>query len=47
MKEQIEKAVKVNAEKAAGEKVSGDEAMKYTQAALNAAHVLSVLGQLH
>jgi hypothetical protein len=39
MKEELEKAIKVLAEKITSE-VSADEALKYTQAALNAAHTL-------
>ena len=39
MKEQLEKAIRAAAEKAAETK-SADEALKFTQAALNAAHAL-------
>lgn len=39
MKEQLEKAIKAAAEKAAKTN-SADEALKFTQAALNAAHAL-------
>lgn len=42
MKEKLEEAVKVAAEKSKSAK-SGDEAMKYAQAALNAAHALATL----
>jgi len=43
MKDQLEKAVKQNAEMACKKNVTGDEAMKYTQAALNAANALRTL----
>lgn len=40
MKQELEKAVKVNAEKAARDSTTADEALKFTQAALNAANSL-------
>jgi hypothetical protein len=42
MKEKLEAAIKAAAEKAAQAK-SADEALKFTQAALNAAHALAIL----
>jgi len=42
MKEKLEKAIEFLADKMSG-KVTADEALKYTQAALNAAHALKVL----
>lgn len=45
MKEKLEEAVKDAAEKSKSAK-NGDEAMKYAQAALNAAHALSVLANM-
>lgn len=45
MKEEIEKAIKASAEKAAETK-SADEALKFTQAALNAAHALATLSNV-
>jgi len=44
MKEALEKAVKVNAEKAASKDCKADDALKYSQAALNAAHALVTAG---
>ena len=45
MKDKLEEAVKDAAEKSKSAK-SGDEAMKYTQAALNAAHALATLANM-
>ena len=45
MKEESEKAIKVLAEKVT-EDVKPDEALKYTQAALNLAHVLATLDNM-
>lgn len=45
MKEALENAVKTNAEKAA-KASSPDEAMKYTQAALNAVNALITLSNI-
>lgn len=45
MKEKLEETVKDAAEKSKSAK-SGDEAMKYAQAALNAAQALSVLAHM-
>jgi hypothetical protein len=45
MKEKLEEAVKDAAEKSKSAK-SGDEAMKYTQAALNAANALACLAHM-
>lgn len=45
MKEKLEEAVKDAAEKTKSAK-SGDEAMKYAQAALNAAHALATLANM-
>lgn len=42
MKEKLEAAIKYAAEKASEAKTA-DEALKYTQAALNAAHALATL----
>jgi hypothetical protein len=42
MQEKLEEAIKATAEAAAKTK-SADEAMKFTQAALNAAHALATL----
>ena len=44
MKDELEKAVKHCAEKAIKAKDSND-ALKFTQAALNAAHTINVVGQ--
>jgi len=40
MKEELEKAIKANAEKAAQTNATPEEALKFSQAALNAAHAL-------
>lgn len=40
MKEELEKAVKNNAERASKEDITADEALKFTQAALNASNAL-------
>lgn len=45
MKEKLEEAVKASAEKAA-KSTSADDALKYTQAALNAAHALATLNSM-
>lgn len=45
MKEKLEEAVKSNAEKATQTK-SADEALKFTQAALNAAHALATINNI-
>ncbi len=42
MKEQLEQVIKSVAQKASETK-SADEALKFTQAALNAAHALSII----
>ena len=39
MKTQLEEAVRNNAEKASNKDIKADDALKYTQAALNLAHV--------
>ena len=44
MKDALEKAVQVNAEKAAKSETSADEALKYTQAAVNAANAMRATG---
>jgi hypothetical protein len=43
MKEDIEKAIKLLAGKGSDAVVKSDDALKYTQAALNLAHVLATL----
>lgn len=45
MKEALEKSIKENAKNSSRKEVKPDEALKYSQAALNAAHVLAVLSQ--
>lgn len=45
MKEKLEEAIKAAAEKAAQSK-NADEALKFTQAALNAVHALSTLSNI-
>lgn len=45
MKSESEKAIKVLAGKVTGD-VKADDALKYTQAALNLAHVLATLHEL-
>lgn len=45
MKEKLEEAIRAAAEKAAQSK-SADDALKYTQAALNAAHALITLSNI-
>jgi len=45
MKEELEKAVKASATKSADAKTA-DEALKYSQAALNAMHALVTLGNV-
>jgi hypothetical protein len=45
MKEELEKAVKSNATKAADAKTA-DEALKYSQASLNAAHALVTVANI-
>ena len=44
MKDALEKAVQVNAEKAAKPEASADAALKYTQAAVNAANAMRAAG---
>lgn len=46
MKEATEAAIKVLAEKVTSDTESND-ALRYTQAALNLAHVLSILGNMN
>jgi hypothetical protein len=45
MKTEIEKAIKLLAEKIT-DSVKGDDALKFTQAALNLAHTLAMLKEL-
>lgn len=45
MKEKLEEAVRDAAEKSKSAK-SGDEAMKYAQAALNSAHAIATLANI-
>jgi len=44
MKEELEKAIKILAEMITKD-MKADDALKYTQAALNAAHTIQVIGQ--
>jgi len=44
MKEALENAVKVNAQKAAIKSCSADDALKYTQAAVNATNAMRAAG---
>lgn len=44
MKEELEKAVKVNAEKAASKDCKANDALKYSQAAVNAANAMRAAG---
>ena len=44
MKDALKKAVQVNAEKAAGKDCKADDALKYTQAAVNAANAMRATG---
>lgn len=46
MKEELENAVKINAEKAASKNTTADEALKYTQAACNAMNALNCLSNI-
>lgn len=46
MREKIEKAVEGLIEKSRRENTSADEALKLTQAALNAVHVIAVLANI-
>ena len=43
MKEALQKSIKVNAEKASDEETKADEALKFTQAVLNATHALNII----
>jgi len=44
MKKQLEEAVRVNAEKAASKSCTSDDALKYSQAAVNAANAMRSAG---
>jgi hypothetical protein len=46
MKTELEKAVKVNAERASEKGISADEALKFTQACTNAANALACLSNI-
>ena len=46
MKEQLEKAVKANAERATKDGITADEALKFTQACTNAANALVCLSNM-
>lgn len=46
MKEELEKAVRVNAERASTDGIAADEALKFTQACTNAANALACLNNM-
>lgn len=46
MKEKLEEAVKVNAERAAKDGCTADDALKFTQACMNAANALNCLNNI-